>query len=92
MLRAKPMAVKTLRLYRSGMRPVASSRWEVAAIRALWNKLRPSPAPPSSTGSELVYAVGDVHGRADLLKALVATIFADALQLIGLGEPSGGLG
>ena len=31
---------------------------------------RTSAAPPS-TGGRLVYAVGDVHGRADLLSTLV---------------------
>lgn len=33
--------------------------------------------------------MGDVHGRADLLKPLVSAIFADALHLIGLGEFKG---
>jgi serine/threonine protein phosphatase 1 len=31
----------------------------------------------STTGEELVYAVGDVHGRYDLMKALLAQIAAD---------------
>jgi serine/threonine protein phosphatase 1 len=33
--------------------------------------------PPPGTGGRLVYAVGDVHGRYDLLKQLLARIAAD---------------
>ncbi len=38
---------------------------------------RTSAAPPS-TGGRLVYAVGDVHGRADLLSTLVRELVRDA--------------
>ena len=37
----------------------------------------PPPPPPAIGPGERVYAVGDVHGRLDLLEALVAAIEAD---------------
>jgi serine/threonine protein phosphatase 1 len=37
-------------------------------------------APPT-TGGRLVYAVGDIHGRLDLLNPLIETIVADAVGL-----------
>ncbi|QUD90836.1 serine/threonine protein phosphatase [Phenylobacterium montanum] len=38
-------------------------------------------APPAaSTGGRLVYAVGDIHGRLDLLQRLLTAISADAVQ------------
>jgi serine/threonine protein phosphatase 1 len=40
-----------------------------------WRGVR---APRASTGGRLVYAVGDVHGRLDLLQALLGRIEADA--------------
>ncbi len=39
---------------------------------------REPPPPPPSTGGRLVYAVGDVHGRLDLLRQLVHAIIIDA--------------
>jgi serine/threonine protein phosphatase 1 len=42
----------------------------------LFGKPRPPKAPPS-TGGRLIYAVGDVHGRLDLLEPLAANIAAD---------------
>ncbi len=36
------------------------------------------PLPPPSTGGRLVYAVGDVHGRLDILGPLLHDIAADA--------------
>jgi serine/threonine protein phosphatase 1 len=36
--------------------------------------------PPPSTGGRLVYAVGDVHGRLDVLRPLLADIAKDALS------------
>jgi len=38
-----------------------------------------SAAPPT-VGDRLVYAIGDVHGRLDLLKALVADVLRDVVQ------------
>lgn len=38
-------------------------------------------APRASTGGRLVYAIGDVHGRLDLLQRMVAAISADAVQV-----------
>jgi serine/threonine protein phosphatase 1 len=35
---------------------------------------------PASTGGRVVYAVGDVHGRLDLLEPLLADIMADARE------------
>ncbi|MFN3512580.1 MAG: metallophosphoesterase family protein [Phenylobacterium sp.] len=37
--------------------------------------------PPPTTGGRLVYAVGDIHGRLDLLNPLIETIVADAVSL-----------
>lgn len=42
---------------------------------------QPAAAPRSrSTGGELVYAVGDIHGRYDLLKAVLTQIVADSAR------------
>lgn len=49
-----------------------------ASISRLRRKSRP-PAPRS--GGRVVYAVGDVHGRADLLSRLIETIGRDAETL-----------
>lgn len=44
--------------------------------------LRPAPRPPApearSTRGKLIYAVGDIHGRYDLLKQLLGDVSADA--------------
>jgi serine/threonine protein phosphatase 1 len=47
-------------------------------IRTPWKRARPEPfsAPINSGG--LIYAIGDVHGRYDLLARLVERIFDDA--------------
>lgn len=45
----------------------------------LFGKPLPAPAPPSTAG-RLVYAVGDVHGRLDLLQPLAASLTADMAQ------------
>jgi len=44
----------------------------------LFGQKRPRDVPPS-TGGRLVYAVGDVHGRLDVLEPLVRNIAADVL-------------
>lgn len=50
--------------------------------------LRRRPASsPSSTGGRLVYAVGDVHGRLDLLDTLIGRIRKDALEHDGRPRP-----
>ena len=64
---------------RAGLDPIM-----IAAIRKL---LRAKDAPPLPTvpAGQRVYAVGDVHGRADLFAALIAAIEADAAAR-GAGE------
>lgn len=46
-----------------------------AGISRLWKK---PPRPDPTPGGRLVYAIGDVHGRADLLSQLTQTIIKDA--------------
>ena len=49
----------------------------------MFSKLFAKPtvaAAPPSTGGRLIYAVGDVHGRLDVLEPLVADIAADAAR------------
>ena len=41
---------------------------------------RTAGAGLSTTGGRLIYAVGDIHGRLDLLQALVLDILADAVE------------
>ena len=62
------------------------------ALKRLLGKGRPSPCPAIPPGHRL-YAVGDVHGRDDLLASLVARIAADhrarppaRLVLVFLGD------
>lgn len=58
-----------------------------------WRKhkkeIRPTPATKalSVAPNALIYAVGDIHGRADLLKALLAKIEADAKAAETSREP-----
>lgn len=53
----------------------------------MFGLFRPTPKPkPASSGERLVYAVGDVHGRADLLDGLLARIVADAAPALARGE------
>lgn len=52
--------------------------------RFLRRRGRPGEA---STGGRLVYAVGDIHGRADLLSRLITTILADAAGARGSERP-----
>jgi len=47
---------------------------------SLLSKPAPKPFIASSTGGRLAYAVGDVHGRLDLLKRLVDAIVDDQAQ------------
>lgn len=49
---------------------------------ALFSKLfaQRKPAAPPTTAGRLIYAVGDVHGRHDLLQPLLRDIAADALE------------
>nr|WP_231708327.1 metallophosphoesterase [Sphingomonas populi] len=58
-----------------------------------FKKRVPPPPPPMIPPGVRAYAIGDVHGRADLLDALLADVFADharrapaALRLIFLGD------
>jgi serine/threonine protein phosphatase 1 len=43
---------------------------------------------PSLPPGELVYAIGDIHGRADLLASLLAQIAADAAKSVGVRRRS----
>lgn len=49
-----------------------------ASGAAAWNVIPAARSAPPSTGDALVYAIGDVHGRYDLLAPLLASIAADA--------------
>lgn len=56
---------------------------------ALWN-LRRTPASPSrepKTGGRLIYAVGDIHGRYDLLTRLMERIIFDLNETGGAERP-----
>ncbi|MDR3508123.1 MAG: metallophosphoesterase family protein [Caulobacteraceae bacterium] len=44
-------------------------------------KAAESPAPAPSTGGRLVYAIGDIHGRLDLLRRLARSIANDAAAM-----------
>ncbi|MDP3659461.1 metallophosphoesterase family protein [Phenylobacterium sp.] len=49
----------------------------------MFSKLFPKPVAnrtPPNTGGRLIYAVGDVHGRLDVLEPLIAEIAADAAR------------
>lgn len=52
----------------------------------LFQRRRTRTAP--TTGGPLVYAVGDIHGRADLLSRLLTAILADAANAAGGREPA----
>lgn len=47
-------------------------------MRRLFSRPARAPAAPPTTGGGLVYAVGDIHGRLDLLQELIETIRRDA--------------
>lgn len=47
-------------------------------LRRLFSRAAPDKARAPSTGGGLVYAVGDVHGRLDVLEPLIDQIRADA--------------
>ncbi|HEU4650044.1 MAG TPA: metallophosphoesterase [Croceibacterium sp.] len=57
-----------------------SARWRPRAYleARLAALLRRGPAPSETAPGERVYAIGDVHGRLDLLRRLLRTIEADA--------------
>jgi serine/threonine protein phosphatase 1 len=52
----------------------------------LFGKPRPAKAPPSTDG-RLAYAVGDVHGRLDVLQPLAAEIAADMAATAAAERP-----
>jgi serine/threonine protein phosphatase 1 len=52
--------------------------------RLLFGRLlgrKPAPAAPPSTGGRLIYAIGDVHGRLDVLVPLLRDIGQDVLAV-----------
>ncbi len=49
---------------------------------ATWHDASREGAPPRGTDGELVYAIGDVHGCYDLLKALLACRAARTSSLL----------
>jgi serine/threonine protein phosphatase 1 len=58
-----------------------STRWALPRARLdarLGRLFRRRPALPEAAPGERVYAIGDVHGRLDLLRRLLATLEADA--------------
>jgi serine/threonine protein phosphatase 1 len=56
--------------------------------RTLFNLFRKkSSAPPPTTGGRLIYAVGDVHGRLDVLVPLLRDIVADAVAANTVQRP-----
>jgi serine/threonine protein phosphatase 1 len=60
---------------------------ELTLLRRLFSRAGPAPAATPAqptTGGALIYAVGDVHGRRDVLDILLAKIRADAALA---GEP-----
>ncbi len=48
----------------------------------------PLTAPGASTGGRTIYAIGDVHGRLDLLDPLIESIRSDALASRGSTRPA----
>ncbi|HEX4183776.1 MAG TPA: metallophosphoesterase family protein [Caulobacteraceae bacterium] len=57
----------------------------LAALSRFWRR----PAPPSPvSGGQVVYAIGDVHGRADLLARLIDVIGRDAESLALKAPPA----
>lgn len=52
-----------------------------------FSRRRPAQTATPSTGGRLVYAVGDVHGRLDLLDLLLQSITADAAALKPVERP-----
>lgn len=50
-------------------------------VFGLWKSNKKSSiATPPTTGGELIYAIGDIHGRIDLLDKLISEIEADILR------------
>jgi serine/threonine protein phosphatase 1 len=77
-----------LACYRSGTgRDVISRKGASVGLRFRLSPRR-STAPAPTTGGRLVYAVGDVHGRFDLLEPLLEKIDADAAEVAGEPRPA----
>ena len=54
---------------------------------SLLSKAAPKPAAASDTGGPLAYAIGDVHGRLDLLRRLMSAISDDRARAADDGDP-----
>jgi serine/threonine protein phosphatase 1 len=52
----------------------------MSVLSRLFGKSTVQPKRPPSTGGRLVYAVGDVHGRLDLLEPLLKDVVTDMLR------------
>ncbi len=66
-----------------GARPARS---EPQLLRRLFSRAA-SPVPAPTTGGALIYAVGDIHGRLDLLEQLLGKIGEDAEGRPAEGRP-----
>lgn len=53
----------------------------------LFNRRKTPTAAPASTGGRLVYAVGDIHGRLDLLEQIIQIIVGDVRALDPRRQP-----
>jgi serine/threonine protein phosphatase 1 len=59
--------------------------------RLSWKPFSPKPSPPTIPDGALLFAFGDVHGRADLLREMMEAVAANAstadhLIVVGLGD------
>jgi serine/threonine protein phosphatase 1 len=54
----------------------------------LFARQKATPQPPASTGGTLIYAIGDIHGRLDLLNTLLGRICADVVARKAERPPS----
>ena len=71
-------------------RPLGRAQRKPSLFRRFlyWHAKAVEADAPSTTGDALVYAVGDVHGRLDLLNRLIVQICADVVQCAPTHRPS----
>ena len=62
----------------------------IRRLQSLWKGSRPETAPEPGAGAGAVYAIGDIHGRADLLEPLLAEILRESTgrpaTVVALGD------